>query len=191
MTQDAGVTQALIELSQGRAGALDRLLPVVYDHLRRLAERELKRERPDHTLTPTALVHEAYLKLVQLDRISWQGRAHFYGTCAQVMRRILISYARMKKAEKRGGAQAERVPIENVVLAATERPDELVALDEALSRLAQLNERQARVVECRFFAGMEVDQTAEALGTSPATVKRDWVAARAWLNRELRGSVQA
>jgi RNA polymerase sigma-70 factor (ECF subfamily) len=191
MTQDAGVTQALIELSQGRAGALDRLLPVVYDHLRRLAERELKRERPDHTLTPTALVHEAYLKLVQLDRISWQGRAHFYGACAQVMRRILISYARMKKAEKRGGAQAERVPIENVVLAATERPDELVALDEALSRLAQLNERQARVVECRFFAGMEVDQTAEALGTSPATVKRDWVAARAWLNRELRGSVQA
>jgi RNA polymerase sigma-70 factor (ECF subfamily) len=190
MTQDADVTQALIELSQGKAEALDHLLPVVYDHLRRLAERELRRERTDHTLTPTALVHEAYLKLVQLDRISWQGRAHFYGTCAQVMRRILISYARMKKAEKRGGATAEPVPIENVVLAAAERPDELVALDEALARLARLNERQARVVECRFFAGMDVDQTAAALGTSPATVKRDWVAARAWLNRELGGAVQ-
>ena len=190
MAQGSDVTQALIEVSEGKAGALDRLLPAVYDHLRRLAERELRRERVDHTLTPTALVHEAYLKLVQLDRISWQGRAHFYGACAQVMRRILISYARMKKAEKRGGAKAEQVPIENVVLAAAERPEELVALDEALSRLAQLNQRQARVVECRFFAGMDVDQTAEAVGTSPATVKRDWVAARAWLNRELRGSVQ-
>jgi RNA polymerase sigma-70 factor (ECF subfamily) len=187
MAPDADVTQALIALSHGKAEAMERVLPVVYDHLRRLAERALRRERPDHTLTPTALVHEAYLKLVQLDRISWRGRAHFYGTCARVMRRILISYARMKNAEKRGGAAAVPVPIENVMLAAAERPDELVALDEALERLAQLNERQARVVECRFFAGMDVDQTAEALGTSPATVKRDWVAARAWLNRELTG----
>ena len=109
MAPNADVTQALIELSQGKAQALDRLLPVVYDHLRGLAERELRRERSGHTLSPTALVHEAYLKLVQLDRISWEGRAHFYGTCAQVMRRILISYARMKKAEKRGGAKAEAV----------------------------------------------------------------------------------
>jgi len=187
MTHKVDVTQALIELSAGDSQALDRVLPAVYDHLHRLAERELRRERVDHTLTPTALVHEAYLKLVQLDRISWEGRAHFFGACAQVMRRILISYARMKKAGKRGGAAAEPVPIDDVILAAAERPDELVALDEALARLAQLNPRQARIVECRFFAGMDVEQTAEVVAASPATVKRDWTAARAWLNRELVG----
>jgi len=187
MTHKVDVTQALIELSAGDSQALDRVLPAVYDHLHRLAERELRRERVDHTLTPTALVHEAYLKLVQLDRISWEGRAHFFGACAQVMRRILISYARMKQAGKRGGAAAEPVPIDDVILAAAERPDELVALDEALGRLAQLNSRQARIVECRFFAGMDVEQTAEVVGASPATVKRDWTAARAWLNRELAG----
>ena len=187
MTHKVDVTQALIELSAGDSQALDRVLPAVYDHLHRLAERELRRERVDHTLRPTALVHEAYLKLVQLDRISWEGRAHFFGACAQVMRRILISYARMKKAGKRGGASAEPVPIDDVILAAAERPDELVALDEALGRLAQLNSRQARIVECRFFAGMDVEQTAEVVGASPATVKRDWTAARAWLNRELAG----
>ena len=190
MTPNADVTQALIELSAGDAHALDRVLPAVYDHLHRLAERELRRERADHTLSPTALVHEAYLKLVQLDRISWEGRAHFFGACAQVMRRILISYARMKKAEKRGGVAAEPVPIDDVILAAAERPEVVVALDEALARLAQLNPRQARIVECRFFAGMDVEQTAEVVGASAATVKRDWTAARAWLNRELaEGSV--
>jgi RNA polymerase sigma factor (TIGR02999 family) len=190
MTPNADVTQALIELSAGDSHALDRVLPAVYDHLHRLAERELRRERADHTLSPTALVHEAYLKLVQLDRISWEGRAHFFGACAQVMRRILISYARMKKAEKRGGVAAEPVPIDDVILAAAERPEGLVALDEALARLAQLNPRQARIVECRFFAGMDVEQTAEVVGASAATVKRDWTAARAWLNRELaEGSV--
>lgn len=157
---------------------------MVYDHLKRIAERELRRERADHTLSPTALVHEAYLKLVQLDRISWRGRAHFFGASAAVMRRVLISYARMTKAEKRG-AGAEKVPLDNVVLAAQTRPGDVIALDEALKRLAQLDERQARVVECRFFAGMGVEDTAEALGLSPATVKRDWTAARAWLNREL------
>jgi len=187
MTHKVDVTQALIELSGGDSQALDRVLPAVYDHLHRLAERELRRERVDHTLSPTALVHEAYLKLVQLDRISWEGRAHFFGACAQVMRRILISYARMKKAGKRGGPAAEPVPIDDVILAASERPDELLALDEALARLAQLNPRQARIVECRFFAGMDVEQTAEVVGASSATVKRDWTAARAWLNRELVG----
>jgi RNA polymerase sigma factor (TIGR02999 family) len=187
MTPDTDVTRALVELSEGDPQALNRVLPIVYDHLRRLAERALRGERTDHTLSPTALVHEAYLKLVQLDRISWQGRAHFFGACAQVMRRILIGYARMKKAEKRGGTAAEPVPIDDVILAAAERPDELVALDEALTRLAALNDRQARIVECRFFAGMDVEQTAEVLGISSATVKRDWTAARAWLNRELAG----
>jgi len=161
------------------------MLPAIYDHLHRIAERELRRERGDHTLSPTDLVHEAYLKLVQLDRISWQGRSHFFGACAQVMRRILISYARMKRAGKRGGASAEMVTLENAIVAATQRPDDLIALDEALARLALFSERQARVIECRFFGGMDVDQTADALGISPATVKRDWVTARAWLNREL------
>jgi RNA polymerase sigma factor (TIGR02999 family) len=185
MAPDPSVTQALLDLSRGERAALDRLLPVIYEQLHRIAERELRRERPDHTLSPTALVHEAYLKLVQLDRISWQGRDHFFGACSQVMRRILISYARMKRAEKRGGPFAEPVTLENAVVAATERPDELVALDEALSRLAMLNGRQASVVECRFFGGMDVEQTAHALNISPATVKRDWALARAWLNREL------
>ena len=185
MTPDPSVTQALLDLSRGERAALDRLLPVIYDQLHRIAERELRRERPDHTLSPTAIVHEAYLKLVQLDRISWQGRDHFFGACAQVMRRILISYARMKRAEKRGGVFAEPVTLENAVVAATERPDELMALDEALSRLALLSERQARVVECRFFGGLDVEQTAHVLSISPATVKRDWAMARAWLNREL------
>lgn len=158
---------------------------MVYDHLRGLARRELRHERPDHTLTPTALVHEAYLKLVQLDRITWRGRAHFFAACAQEMRRILISYARKQKADKRGGT-AVAVPLENAVLAAQARPAELVALDEALQRLSALDPRQGRIVECRFFAGMSVEETAEALEISPATVKREWTAARAWLNRELR-----
>lgn len=178
------VTQALNRLSAGDSTALDRVLPMVYDQLRGIARRELRRERPDHTLSATALVHETYLKLVQLERVSWQGRAHFFAACANEMRRILISYARMKKADKRG-AGAEHVPLDNAFAAATERPAELVALDEALTRLAVLDERQARVVEYRFFAGMDVNETAEALGVSPATVKRDWTAARAWLNREL------
>ena len=185
MTPDSDVTQALLDLAGGDHAALDRMLPAIYDHLHRIAERELRRERGDHTLSPTDLVHEAYLKLVQLDRISWQGRSHFFGACAQVMRRILISYARMKHAGKRGGANAEMVTLENAIVAATQRPDDLIALDEALARLALFSERQARVIECRFFGGMDVDQTADALGISPATVKRDWVTARAWLNREL------
>jgi RNA polymerase sigma factor (TIGR02999 family) len=184
MAPGSDVTQALLALSAGDRAALDRVLPLVYDHLRSLARRELRRERPDHTLTPTALVHEAYLKLVQLDRVSWQGRAHFFGACATEMRRILISYARMRKAEKRGGG-SDPVPLENVVLAAQTRPGDVVELDEALTRLEALSERQARVVECRFFAGMGVEETAEAVGVSPATVKREWTAARAWLNREL------
>lgn len=178
------VTQMLIRISEGDEEGLDRLLPVVYDQLRGMAERELRRERVGHTLSPTALVHEAYLKLDQLDRITWRGRAHFFGACAQAMRRILISYARMKKADKRGKG-AEHVPIHDVVLAAESRPADLIALDEALTKLEEMSARQARVIECRFFAGMSVEETAEALSISPATVKREWTAARAWLNREL------
>lgn len=185
MSPNRSITQVLVALSEGDRSALDRLLPMVYDHLKGIAERELRRERPGHTLTPTALVHEAYLRLIELDRITWRGRAHFFGACAQAMRRILISYARMKKADKRGGGLAH-VPIDDVVVAAQSRPGDLVALDDALTRLETMSERQARIVECRFFAGMGVEETAKALGVSPATVKREWTAARAWLNRELR-----
>ena len=178
------VTRELVALSHGEEGALDRLLPMVYEGLRDLAHSALRGERSGHTLTPTALVHETYLRLVQLDRITWEGRAHFFGAAAQVMRRVLIGYARMRKAEKRGsGVIAE--PIENVVLAAQERPADLLALDEALLRLEALSSRQARIVECRFFADMSIEATAAALRLSPATVKREWTSARAWLNREL------
>ena len=178
------ITRALQDATGGSAAALERLLPAIYGELRQVAKRELRGERPDHTLTPTALVHEAYLKLVKLERVSWESRAHFFGACAQEMRRILISWARKRHAERRGSG-AGHVPLENAVVAAQERPAELLALDEALSRLADLDARQARVVECRFFAGMDVEETAAIVGVSPATVKRDWVAARAWLNREL------
>jgi RNA polymerase sigma factor (TIGR02999 family) len=179
------VTQALERLAGGDAEALDRLFPIVYERLRKIAHRELRRERPDHTLNATALVHEAYLKLAQLDRISWEGRAHFYGASASAMRRILISYARTRTRQKRGGG-ATHVALDDVVVAAREQPAELMALEDALARLAERNERQARVVECRYFAGMSVEETATVLDISPATVKRDWTLARAWLNKELR-----
>lgn len=183
---DPSITQALVELSSGDASARDRLFPLVYDALRDLARRELRRERPDHTLSATALVHEAYLKLVQLERIDWKGRAHFFGVCAPVMRQVLISHARSRNAAKRG-AGAAKLPLSDAMAVAEERPEELLALDEALARLEALSPRQARVVEARFFAGLSVEETAAALGISPATVKREWTAARAWLNRELAG----
>jgi RNA polymerase sigma factor (TIGR02999 family) len=183
---DPSITQALVELSSGDASAHDRLFPLVYDALRDLARRELRRERPDHTLSATALVHEAYLKLVQLERIDWKGRAHFFGVCAPVMRQVLISHARSRNAAKRG-AGAAKLPLSDALAVAEERPEELLALDEALARLEALSPRQARVVEARFFAGLSVEETAAALGISPATVKREWTAARAWLNRELAG----
>lgn len=184
MTDDPDVTRALLALSAGNRAALDGLLPAIYHRLRDQADRALRRERPDHTLSPTALVHEAYLKLVRLERVVWQDRAHFFGACANEMRRILVDHARHRRAEKRG-AGAEHVSLENALEAAQTRPAELVALDEALERLREVDERQVRIVECRFFAGMSVEDTAEALGISPATVKRDWTTARAWLNREL------
>jgi RNA polymerase sigma factor (TIGR02999 family) len=164
----------------------------VYHELRRLAHRELRRERGDQTLGSSALVHEAYLKLVHVDRVAWQSRAHFYATAAQAMRRVLINYAAGKWTQKRGGG-APHVALDDAsdevgeaVAMADERAAELVALDEALGRLEVLDPRLARVVECRFFGGLSVEETADALHVSPATVKRDWVAARAWLNRELR-----
>ena len=163
---------------------LDGLFPVVYDELRRVAHRHLSGEQTGHTLDTTGLVHEAYLELIKFDRIKWPGRAGVLAAASQAMRRILIDYAVARRAQKRGGG-AVAVPLDDALVMAVDRSEELLALDEALTRLAETNERYARVVECRFFGGMSVEDTAEALGTSPATVKRDWTLARAWLNREL------
>jgi RNA polymerase sigma factor (TIGR02999 family) len=163
------------------------MFPVVYNELRRMAALKLRNERDGHTLSTTALVHEAWLELTKLNRIQWQNRAHFLAVAAQAMRRILIDYAVARRRQKRGGGQPLESLDDGDALAIVQaRGDELVALDEALDRLMTMNERQARVVECRFYGGMSVEETAEALDISPATVKRDWALARAWLNRELR-----
>ncbi len=167
--------------------SIEQMFPLVYNELRHMAARKLRSERDGHTLCTTALVHEAWLELSKLNRIQWQSRAHFLAVAAQAMRRILIDYAVARRRQKRGGGQALESLDQNDALAiAYARGDDLVALDEALSRLMAMNERQARVVECRFYGGMSVEETAEALSVSPATVKREWATARAWLNRELR-----
>jgi RNA polymerase sigma factor (TIGR02999 family) len=184
MVEPGEVTRLLAAASAGDADALKRLIPLVYDELRRLAHRQLAGERRDHTLNTGALVHEAYLKLAGLDRIEWGDRAHFFGIAAGAMRRILIDYAVRRRAAKRGGGRRYE-PLDRVTVAVEERAEELIALDEALERLQALDARQAKVVEWRFFAGMSIEETAAALDVSPATVKRDWITARAWLNREL------
>ena len=163
---------------------LDAVFPAVYEELKRVAHRHLRGERTEHTLGTTALVHEAYLELAKLDHVRWPGRPYMLAAASKAMRRILIDYAVARRAQKRGGGVAAE-PLEDAVAMAIARGDELLALDEALDRLAGVNERYGRVVECRFYGGMSVEETAEALGTSPATVKRDWTVARAWLNREL------
>jgi RNA polymerase sigma factor (TIGR02999 family) len=178
------VSSLLHELSQGKRNALDRLMPVVYDELRRIAHGVLRGERSGHTLNTTALVHETYLRLVKIEQVEWRDRAHFFAVAARVMRHVLIDYARARKREKRGGAPVQ-VPLSEALDAMVRQPDDLLALEEALARLEALSERQCRVVECRCFAGMSVEETAAALATSPATVKRDWAFARAWLNHEL------
>ena len=187
-TTDSGdVTRLLAQASHGDAGAVDRLVPILYEELRRLAHLRMRGERPGHTLGTTALVHEAYLDLAGLDRMTWRDRAHFLAVAARAMRRVLIDHAEARDAQKRGGGQRAITLDEEaeLVLGGGSRADELLALDEALVRLAAVSERQCRVVECRFFAGMTVEETAEALHTSPATVKREWTVARAWLHREL------
>lgn len=165
---------------------MDEMFPLVYDELRRIAARKLRSERTSHTLSATALVHEAWLELTKLDRIKWQNRSHYLALAAQAMRRILIDYAVARRRQKRGGGKAP-VQIDGEVWAVAEaRGEDLLALDEALERLAAMNERQARIVEYRFYGGMSVEETADALKISPATVKREWSTARAWLNRELQ-----
>ena len=178
------ISAILRRLSRGETGAIETLIPLVYDELRRIAHRHLQGEQAGHTLSTTALVHEAYLKLLDIRQVDWQDRNHFFAVSARLMRRILIDYARSRNRGKRG-AGAVHVPLEDALDFSIQRADELVALDEALVRLEAQSERHARVVEYRCFGGLSVEETAEVLGTSPATVKRDWTYARAWLNREL------
>jgi RNA polymerase sigma factor (TIGR02999 family) len=180
------VTQLLAQLGGGGSAAVDRLVPILYNELRRIARRQMRGERADHTLDTTALVHEAYVKLVGLDRMSWQNRAHFLSVAAQAMRRVLVDHAVGRRAQKRGGAH-RKVPLEDADPKCSQPLELFVALDTALTRLEAIDVRLSRVVECRYFGGMSVEETAEALQMSPATVKRDWSIARAWLNRELRG----
>jgi RNA polymerase sigma factor (TIGR02999 family) len=181
------VTEALNNLARGDERALDRLLPVVYRELKRLAAGYLRSERSEHTLQPTALAHEAYLRLVGREKIEWQSRAHFLGVAARAMREILVDYARRRKAMKRGGGQALTVYDEALPVAGG-RPVAFDDLDQALVDLSRLSERQAKVVELRYFGGLTIEETGEVLGISPVTVKRDWATARAWLYRELTGS---
>jgi RNA polymerase sigma-70 factor (ECF subfamily) len=165
---------------------MEEIFPLVYDELRRIAARKLRDERTSHTLSATALVHEAWLELTKLNRIEWQNRSHYLAIAAQAMRRILIDYAVARSRQKRGGGQTPLHLDGDVWAVADTRGDELLALDEALVRLRALNERQAQIVEYRFFGGMSVEETADTLKVSTATVKREWATARAWLNRELQ-----
>ena len=178
------VTQILLDWRDGDQAALDRLMPLVYDELRRIASYYLRNERREHTLQTSALVNEAYLRLVEHEQISWQNRAHFFGVAAQAMRRILVDHARTRNYAKRGGA-AQKVSLDEAADVAIERASELVALDDALQELAKLDVRKSRVVELRYFGGLSVEETAEALGVSVITVTRDWNTAKAWLMREL------
>jgi RNA polymerase sigma factor (TIGR02999 family) len=179
------VTILLSELSSGNREAAEKLIPLVYGELKRLARNYMRRERGDHTLQTTALVHEAYLKLIRQESVSWQGRSQFFGIAAQLMRRILIDHARAHLREKRGGTKVI-LPLDEALAFSPEHSEDLLRLDEALDRLTKLDSRQGQVVELRFFAGLSVDETAEFLKVSPKTVKRDWTVARAWLHGELR-----
>jgi RNA polymerase sigma factor (TIGR02999 family) len=187
MTQTGELTRLLEEASRGDRDAADRLVPMLYDELRGMAHRRMRRERSGHTLDTTALVHEAYLELAGLDRMEWRSRAHFLAVASIAMRRVLVDSAVRRNAQKRDGGR-RAVPLDDVadvMLVPDARADEVIALDDAMRRLAAVSERQSRVVECRYFAGMSIEETAEALGISPATVKREWTLARAWLHREL------
>jgi len=178
-----GVTKLLVQWTEGDPRALEDLLPLVYDELRRLARGYLFRERSDHTLQSTALVHEAYLRLVD-QNVSWQNRAHFFGIAAEMMRRILVDHAREKNAAKRGDG-IYKVTLDEEIMGPGQRDVEVLALDQALTRLAKLDPQQSRIVELRFFAGLSIEDTASILKISPATIKRDWAMAKAWLFREM------
>ncbi|MCI0445822.1 sigma-70 family RNA polymerase sigma factor [bacterium] len=178
------ITELLEAWSGGDKKALDELIQLVYKELHRLAHRQLAKERQDHTLQTTALVNEAYLKLVDQKRVKWQGRSHFFALSSQLMRRILVDYARSRQYAKRGGGKSA-LPLDEALIVAPERASEMIALDEALTELANHDERKARIVELRFFSGMSIDETSELLGVSPGTVMKDWTLAKAWLQREM------
>jgi len=180
----AHLTQLLQQVNSGHAESLEQLMPAVYNELRKQAARHLRRERRNHTLQPTALVNEAFMKLIDQRQVHWQNRAHFFGIAAQAMRRIMIDHARTRQRVKRGGVQ-HAVTLDAAMLAAEARSIDVLALDQALTRLAALDERQARIVELRYFGDLSVEETAEVIGVSPATVKREWSMARAWLHTEL------
>jgi RNA polymerase sigma factor (TIGR02999 family) len=186
MLDDTDVTRLLLDWSQGAEGAEVRLMDAVYDELRRLARAYLVRERRDHSLPATALVHEAYLKLIDQRRVRWQNRAHFYAVAAQVMRRLLVDHARARGAAKRG--LQITIPLDGIDVAAGGRSADLMALDTALRKLATLDPRQARLVELRYFGGLTIEEAAAVLDVAAITVKRDWAMARAWLYRELGGA---
>ena len=184
MSEKESVTNLLLELSNGNRAVTDNLLPIVYDELKKLAAGYLRRERAGHTLQTTALVHEAYLKLIDQTRVSWQNRAHFFGVAAQVMRRILVDHARAHKAEKRFGG-LEKLQLDENIDKAVEMSGELVALDDALKNLAKVDAPMAKLVELRYFGGLTFEEAAEVLGVSVITVKRHWKLARSWLYGQL------
>ena len=187
LTNPEIITKLLGELSGGKRQVVDQLVPLVYDQLRAMAQGQLRGERAHHTLNATSLAHEAYLKLVGQSKVSWQNRAHFFAIAAQAMRRILINYAQKRNAQKRGDNELIVTLDESAMMGET-RPEELLALDEALSDLEKLSERQGRVVEYRFFGGLNHEEIAEVLDVSVPTVRRDWRVARAWLSREIKRS---
>lgn len=180
------ITQILEELRNGERSSLNELLPLVYDELRRLAKSYLSRERSNHTLQPTALVHEAYLRLIGQNKIEWQNRAHFFGVSARLMREILIEYARSKNRQKRGGEFKTQIALDEAVSFANQKEIDVVAVDEALSKLEELDERQARIVEMKFFGGLTVEEIGEVLSISPATVKREWSTAKLLLYKMMK-----
>ncbi|MBX3297413.1 MAG: sigma-70 family RNA polymerase sigma factor [Acidobacteria bacterium] len=181
------ITQLLLAWREGDEGALEQLMPAVYQELRRLARNYMRRQNPDHTLQTTALVNEAFLRLVDSNRVNWQDRNHFFAISAQLMRRVLVDSARKRNSLKRGGDQI-MVTLDDRAEVAIEKHEDMIALDEALERLAKLSPRQAQIVEMKYFAGLTEDQVAETLDLSTRTVRRDWNLARAWLYRELKGS---
>ncbi len=178
------ITEKLLACARGDRAALDELIPAVYGELRRMADRYLRQERPDHSLQPTALVHEAYLRLIDQRQVHWQNRAHFFGVAAQMMRRILVDHAKACRRDKRGGG-AHKVPLDEASNLIGEGSADLVALDDAMKRLEEIDPRKSRVVELRYFGGLSVEETAQILDISAKTVMRDWNLAKAWLYQEI------
>lgn len=186
MSPPSEVTQLLLAWSDGDNSALEKLIPLVYDELRRLARRYMVRERSGHTLQTTALVNEAYLRMVDLKEVQWQNRAHFFAVSAQLMRHILVDFARSRGYKKRGGGTVQ-IPIDDALDVSTDHPSDLIALDDALNSLAEIDARKSKVVELKFFGGLSVEETAHVLKVSPETVMRDWKMAKVWLLREISG----